>query len=435
MIIRLLLLFSTFFYLCTPAQAQVISYARSVVDTLTSAEMAGRGYVADGHLKAATYIAGEFQQMGLHSFGNGYFQEFPIEINTLPGALSLQVDNKLLQPGIDYLISPCSQSMEGTFPVVKLKAETLLNPEALLQQLQQVEGKVLVFDQTQLTPLSTEARQQVNESLAFLKNFKNNPAAATLLLTDQKLTWHTAGTPCQTPQFTIRKEALPEIPKEVTLKVEGRLEPRLNTQNVIGYLEGKKPEKGYLLISAHYDHLGAMGNATFFPGANDNASGVAMLLSLAKHFSKKENRPDYNLLFVAFGAEEAGLLGSQYFIANPPLPLRKINFLINLDILGTGDDGIKVVNASVFEKEFTQLKELNQKLPDSLPQIAPRGEACNSDHCFFYQAGIPCFYIYTLGGIQAYHDVYDKAETLPLTAFQPLHQLLVNFIKTFGSAA
>lgn len=435
MTIRFLLLFSTIFSLCLPAQAQFISYARSVVDTLTSPAMAGRGYVADGHLKAASYIAAEFQQLGLKSYGNGYFQEFPIEINTLPGALSLQIGNTPLQPGQDYLISPCSQSMEGTFPVVKLKAETLLSPEALLTQLQQADGKVLLFDQTQLTPLSNEARQQVNESLAFLKNFKNNPAAATLLLTDQKLNWHTAGTPCQTPQFTIRKEVLKEIPEQVSLKVEGRLEPNLNTQNVIGYLEGKKPEKGYLLISAHYDHLGAMGKDTFFPGANDNASGVAMLLSLAKHFSKKENRPDYNLLFVAFGAEEAGLLGSQYFIANPPIPLRKINFLINLDILGTGEEGIKVVNATVFDKEFASLKQLNKKLPDSLYQIAPRGEACNSDHCFFYRAGVPCFYIYTLGGIQAYHDVYDKAETLPLTAFDPLHQLLVNFIKMFGPSA
>jgi aminopeptidase YwaD len=61
-------------------------------------------------------------------------------------------------------------------------------------------------------------------------------------------------------------------------------------------------------------------------------------------------------------------------------------------------------------------------------QIKNRGEACNSDHCMFYKKGVPCFFIYTLGGIQAYHDVHDKAETLPLTDFEDYFKLIVEFI-------
>ena len=63
-----------------------------------------------------------------------------------------------------------------------------------------------------------------------------------------------------------------------------------------------------------------------------------------------------------------------------------------------------------------------------LPQVRVRGEACNSDHCLFYRKGVPSFFIYTLGGIQAYHDIYDKGETLPLTNYEPYFELLVRFL-------
>jgi aminopeptidase YwaD len=67
-----------------------------------------------------------------------------------------------------------------------------------------------------------------------------------------------------------------------------------------------------------------------------------------------------------------------------------------------------------------------------LKQIKIRGEACNSDHCLFHQKGVPCFFIYTLGGIQAYHDIYDRAETLPLTEYEDYFKLLVSFIKSLN---
>ena len=167
-----------------------------------------------------------------------------------------------------------------------------------------------------------------------------------------------------------------------------------------------------------------MGEA-IFPGANDNASGVAMLLSLANYFSDKS--PKYNLVFMAFGAEEAGILGSKYYVENPLFPLQDIKFVLNLDIMGTGDEGITVVNGTQHKKQFKLLSDINKK-HKYLPKIKIRGRAANSDHYWFSQLGIPSFFIYTMGGIKAYHDIYDRAETLPMSEFNDLYHLLIEFL-------
>ena len=152
---------------------------------------------------------------------------------------------------------------------------------------------------------------------------------------------------------------------------------------------------------------------------------------MAKHFSNQGEKPKYTLAFIAFSGEGLGLLGAKYFTERPLFPLKKIKFLMNYDISGTGDDGIQVVNGKVYKDKFDLLVSLNQKY-NLLKEVKIRGEACNSDHCMFHMAGVPSFFIYTLGGIQAYHDVYDKAETLPLTEYEDYFKLIIAFVKEIG---
>ena len=171
-----------------------------------------------------------------------------------------------------------------------------------------------------------------------------------------------------------------------------------------------------------------MGHDVYFPGANDNASGVAMLLYMAKYFS--ENQPKYSIVFMAFGAEEAGILGSKYYVEHPLFPLKDIRFVVNCDIMGTGDQGVTVVNGTVHKKEFKKLAVLNLE-NKYVEKVQVRGRASNSDHYWFSQRQIPAVFIYTMGGITAYHDVFDKSETLPLTDFSDLSKLLIGFIKSF----
>ena len=112
------------------------------------------------------------------------------------------------------------------------------------------------------------------------------------------------------------------------------------------------------------------------------------------------------------------------------MDLAKIKFLINLDLLGTGDDGIMVVNGALYQEQFERLKKINTS-GDFVPQIKKRGKAANSDHYWFTERGVPCFFIYTMGGIAAYHDVRDRPETLPLTRYKNVFRLLTTFIATF----
>lgn len=130
---------------------------------------------------------------------------------------------------------------------------------------------------------------------------------------------------------------------------------------------------------------------------------------------------------MAFGAEESGIIGSKYYTENPLFPLNQINFLLNLDLMGTGEDGIQVVNGSVFSNHFLKLNDINQS-QQLLKEIKTRGKAANSDHYWFTENGVPSFFIYTLGGVAAYHDIYDKSITLPLNEFEDCFKLLVLFV-------
>jgi Zn-dependent M28 family amino/carboxypeptidase len=193
-------------------------------------------------------------------------------------------------------------------------------------------------------------------------------------------------------------------------------------------VQGKVKPDSFIVISAHYDHLGRMGKQTYFPGANDNASGTSMLLELANFYAQTANQPDYSMAFIAFGAEEAGLIGSKYYTQHPLFPLSQIRFMLNLDLVGTGDDGITVVNAIALPEEFNLLSTINGQ-KGYVSKVNKRSNAPNSDHFFFTSKGVKAVFIYTLGGIKAYHDVNDRAETLPLTKYKELFGLITAFVE------
>ena len=129
---------------------------------------------------------------------------------------------------------------------------------------------------------------------------------------------------------------------------------------------------------------------------------------------------------MAFCGEEVGLLGSKYYTEHPLFPMKNIRFLLNMDIMGTGEDGITVVNGSIFKTEFDKLKEINTQ-NNFIKDVKIRGKAANSDHYFFAENGVKACFIYTMGGIKAYHDIYDRAETLPLNEFENLFKLITKF--------
>lgn len=390
--------------------------------------MQGRGYVKHGDLKAAKYIVREFKKNKLIPLQKDYFQKFDISVNTQPSSLKVVFNDSLkLIPGVDYLINPSSPSLKGAFKTILIETKDLLNRGLLIKKLKLAKNKVLLIDTYTLDSLTKNEKNEISKIIDYLSYSPENLAKASFIFTNNKLTWSGSTFQSKNTSFTVKKKLDLKKIKTVKLDTESIFHNKYRTQNVIGFLKGSSKTDSTIVITAHYDHLGRMGKKTLFPGANDNASGVALLLNLAKHYSNKVNQPKYNMLFIAFGAEEIGLLGSEFYTENPLLPLSKIKFMLNFDLAGTGDDGIKVVNATEFTNQFDKLIELN-KQNTLLPIISPRGPACNSDHCFFYQKNVPVFYIYTLGGTKAYHDIYDKYETLPFTEFNNYYNLIKLFI-------
>jgi aminopeptidase YwaD len=409
--------------------AQQTDYARKVVNTLAAPEFKGRGYVENGDQLASAYIAAEFKKFGLQPLNKGsYFQDFNLAVNTFPGKVSVILNGKPLTPAVDYLVHAASPSAKGGYPVISVTRKSINSVEKLKAVLLRAAGAFILLDQRVTEPESADHKKLIDAHVEVLTYSENLNFKGLLLNTDQKLTWTTAGDQLPRPVIILHKKDLdPAQVKEVTLNIESKFHPAYRSRNVVAMVKGSSGLDSTLVLTAHYDHLGLMGKAVYFPGANDNASGVAMLLSLAQHYAK--HQPKFNMIFIAFSGEEIGLLGSKAFVQQPLTDLRKIKFLINFDLAGTGDEGIKVVNGTKFRLAFDRLVALNAK-HQLLSKVEIRGDACNSDHCHFYMLGIPSFFIYTQGGIKAYHDIYDRSETLPLTAFEPYFKLMIQFLNS-----
>lgn len=375
----LIILHSTFFIHNLSAQDTV--YARQIIKKLTSKEFSGRGYVNDGVNKAASFLCKEMKSIGVLPFGKSYVQTYTMSVNTFPSKMVVVLDGKELKPGVHYLIEPSAKTLKTGFQLFKVDS---------------------------VTYGATDGRR---------------PAPVQVKL-KKKLTYTVATEVSDNTTIELLNDSFPNELKNIDVIYENRFIQKFKSKNLVGYVKGTSQPDSFIVFTAHYDHLGAMGANTFFPGANDNASGVSMVLNLMKYY--KKNPAKYSVAFIFFSGEEAGLLGSKYYSEHPVFPLSKIKFLTNLDLLGTGNDGIMVVNATVFKNQFEKLNSINKE-KNYVTQIKQRGKAANSDHYWFSEKGIPCFFIYTMGGISAYHDVYDIEKTLPLTDYVDVCKLLIEF--------
>ncbi|HNB33249.1 MAG TPA: M28 family peptidase [Bacteroidia bacterium] len=397
--------------LCTHLVFAQQDDARKVITELSSEKYFGRGYLKHGDKKAAHFLQKRFSKLGLKPVDDKWFQHFTHPVNRFPKNVSLTTDTKTWIPGKEFLIHHQSPSANGTWPVAWAdSAEIISSLNNDFDSCYVITRQVFSKLQKEITSLLFKRKKGV-----------------LVILEPHKLTWSVGTSVFNIPVIEVYDSLFSRQTKSITVHADAEFNAQYNSRNVIGVITGNKIPDSLIVITAHYDHLGGMGNKTFFPGANDNASGVAMLLSLAEYFTKQENRQPYSILFIAFAGEEAGLQGSKYYTEHPLLPLSKIRFLINLDLLGTGDEGIMVVNATEFERDFSILQSINDTAK-YVSNVGKRGKAKNSDHYYFSEKGVPAFFIYTLGGVTWYHDVMDKSETLPLTKYNNVFQLLKSFI-------
>lgn len=391
--------------------AQDTAFVQAEVRILADSSFHGRGYVKDGSNIAAEYLKKRFEEIGLEPASLGYFQKFEFAVNTFENPVFFAAGDSVLKEGYDYIADPRSGSDRGSYDLQRLDSTHFQSSD----KLPDTRGKVPVIDMTGMdTPEEMTALHELK--LATLGRYPM------VLLEPQKLMWSVGQQDYPKPVFHVLKSAFPEKAKKINIDLRP-VEMDFKASNVIGKIPGRRSDS-CVVITAHYDHLGRFGNA-LFAGASDNASGVATMLDIAAHYSTHE--PEFDIWFVAFAAEEAGLLGSKFYVDNPVFPLQEIRLLINIDLMGSAANGITVVNGRLYPEMMSTLASINTE-GDLLPKIKLRGKAANSDHYWFSEAGVPAIFIYTEGNITAYHDVYDRPEVLDWANYPALFTLLTSFI-------
>ncbi|HZM16112.1 MAG TPA: M28 family peptidase [Candidatus Krumholzibacteria bacterium] len=203
--------------------------------------------------------------------------------------------------------------------------------------------------------------------------------------------------------------AVPAVTVRFVHAVEVERQP---TSNVLAILPGSDPElaKEYVLVGGHYDHVGKdRRTAEIHPGADDNASGTAAVVAIAEAFASLSPAPARSLLFVGWGAEEKGLLGSAYFVRKPAVPLDKIVAGINLDMLGRNKEGEMSVVGRTETPELTALFDrFASEVGFALNDDAGAG-ASRSDNGSLWLGGIPTASLFS-GTHEDYHEPGDTAD-------------------------
>jgi len=198
---------------------------------------------------------------------------------------------------------------------------------------------------------------------------------------------------------------------------------RVTVQNVVGMIEGTDPvlKKEYIVIGGHYDHLGMGGEGSgsrapetsaIHNGADDNASGTAGVIELAQKLSANRAKLKRSIVFVAFTGEEMGLLGSKEFVSKPPVDLKKVNAMINMDMIGRLNPDTKTIvigGTGTSVESDSLIKVLETGRPFSVTH-SPDGYG-SSDHASFYSENIPVFFFFT-GAHDDYHKPADDADKI-----------------------
>jgi aminopeptidase YwaD len=221
------------------------------------------------------------------------------------------------------------------------------------------------------------------------------------------------------------------VSSEIVLSAKTEILPvEVTTHNIIGIVKSKSKEKvdELIFIGAHYDHLGMGGSgsssrrqdtvAVHF-GADDNASGVAVLLELIEATSKNSGKISRDIVFVAFGAEERGLLGSEFYVKSSEEQISKATAMINLDMLGRlkTDKSLQIGGVGTSLQSDSILNAINKNYGFKLV-LSPEGYG-PSDHASFYAKNVPVFFIST-GAHGDYHTPSDSPEKLNYTAMSEI---------------
>ena len=448
---------------------------------LASDELQGRFPGSEGDKKAADYIAASLKNSKLELYKKNGFQEFK-----LVTGVHLGTNNSLSWTGFSGKVSdnftPLSYSGNGILnaPVVFVGYGFDINEDGIAwndYSSVDVKGKwvLILRGEPYIDSTKSVYRNYANDRNKVLLA-KDKGAAGVILVSganfdknDELVSLHGNEGSVEIPVLQVKRViadslfANPELkianlekklirlkqPQSFELKTPINAQAEVSqtlvtTRNVIGFLPSQNPKfkDQYIVIGAHYDHLGFGGAGTgsrkpdtlaIHNGADDNASGVTAVLSLADKFSSERKNLKRSVIFVLFSGEEEGILGSSFFTANSPVDVKSIKTYINLDMVGRlkPDSALEISGTGTSVNAESLLKKVVTGRALKL-SFSPEGYG-PSDHAAFYAKNIPVFFL-TTGVHLDYHTPSDDADKINYEGLKEVDNYTFDLARTIINA-
>ena len=438
--------------------------AAEYVRILTAPDFQARKGGLEGGLKASAWIADQFKAWGLVPAGhNGYFQDFKKPVFHISAA-ALSIDQGKKKRTLAYDEEWRVQEFSGSGDIrgelvfagygVVLEKDNWNELEGLV-----IKDKIVLFigygspsflagkAGSEALPEAKIARAyelgaraviMVNAPRDILSSLNRYPFPAMAMLAKDKYRTDmvVAGINDDAVKFIFKdsgidlwtriqrmerekKSASMSLGIQAELKVETTYQPEAPLRNVLAKIEGndRQLKNEFIIVGAHLDGLGLSPENRLNPGADDNASGTAVVMEVARAMKAAKARPKRTVVFALWDGEEQGLWGSIQYCQNPTFPLDKTMLNLNLDMVGNGDGRLSFRGIYYAPEIWEMLK--NGLSTDIIKDVVPaRGGPGGSDHTPFLAKGIPGFFIQTTGDHYGRHDVGDKYELVDPTLLE-----------------
>jgi len=402
------------------ADQPILANLQAHIKYLADDKLEGRRTGTPGEALAMNYIAEQFKQIGLQPKGvEGYFQSFDINDGKQVNQQTyLSINHDQLKVNDDFF--PLSYSPNiglEAFPAIVLQEPDMPWFIDLKETLTENKDNPHFVLDDWIIAQATELKKRGASALIFY----NTSDIDDHLKFDAK----NKAELVKIPLIYVRKNAAKKYFSDASASIEIKMkvdigEKKRTGHNVAGYINNSAPTT--VILGAHYDHLGygedgnsmlRTGEHLVHNGADDNASGTAALIELARLIKNadKKDLKNNNYLFIAFSGEELGLFGSKYFVENPTVDLSRVNYMINMDMVGKLNDSTQVLTVGGFgtSPEWGAAIKMKDKKSPFIIKVDSSGTG-PSDHTSFYRKDIPVLFFFT--GLHGdYHkptDDFDK---------------------------
>ena len=443
---------------------------KSFIKTLTSPQFGGRGIDNDGQIKTQEFIANRFKELQLEPFSSdGYLEKISLH-QISRGEIFLKTQNNRRLQNFDHMIFLGGIQQNG-----EIERKVVYGGYGTEEELNQIDVDscfVLIFLTNSRDEIAINNRlkeRNANGIIFFLNNDENYESMKRRLKEYHLRKKYSIVGYSDTVELSPKlKEILNAMPiinsitvpesevnniiglsknKLISLADRGKIdeapqsviklnfeqvEKTVETANVIGIIKGKSDKS--IIISAHYDHLGE-GENLYYPGADDNASGIAALIELAEELAQNGNL-NYTMIFLATTAEESGLLGSKYYVEQPDFDPEKVICNVDIDMISRCDDKhtdckyLYCIGNNKFEMLDSLVREADKHFPNYIFDYSENDSDifARSDGASFMKKGIPTLMFFS-GFHDDYHKPSDTMDKIDFTILENRIKLILEVIK------